>query len=92
MQASISASRLRHPYHGPLFPYARTTGNSFHRVVRAGDFIRWRIRQRSLSSSVPYRTTGRPDVLTLRRLKKQKLALKDQIVKIEDMMIPDIIA
>ena len=37
-------------------------------------------------------TTGRPDVLTLRRLKKQKLALKDQIVKIEDMMIPDIIA
>lgn len=36
--------------------------------------------------------TGRPDVLTLRRLKKQKLALKDQIVKIEDMLIPDIIA
>ena len=37
-------------------------------------------------------TTGRPDQLTLRRLKKQKLALKDQIVKIEDMLIPDIIA
>jgi hypothetical protein len=36
--------------------------------------------------------TGRPDALTLRRLKKQKLALKDQIVKIEDMLIPDIIA
>ena len=36
--------------------------------------------------------TGRPDQLTLRRLKKQKLALKDQIVKIEDMLIPDIIA
>jgi hypothetical protein len=36
--------------------------------------------------------TGRPDVLTLRRLKKQKLFLKDQIVKIEDMLIPDIIA
>ena len=33
--------------------------------------------------------TGRPDALTLRRLKKQKLALKDQI---EDMLIPDIIA
>ena len=35
---------------------------------------------------------GRGDQLTLRRLKKQKLALKDQIVKIEDMLIPDIIA
>jgi hypothetical protein len=37
-------------------------------------------------------TAGRPDPLTLRRLKKQKLALKDQIVKIEDQLIPDIIA
>ena len=36
--------------------------------------------------------SGRPDQLSLRRLKKQKLALKDQIVKIEDDMIPDIIA
>ncbi|MDR0809167.1 MAG: DUF465 domain-containing protein [Gemmobacter sp.] len=36
--------------------------------------------------------TGHPDQLTLRRLKKQKLALKDQIVKIEDRLIPDIIA
>ncbi|HEX9859037.1 MAG TPA: DUF465 domain-containing protein [Paracoccaceae bacterium] len=35
---------------------------------------------------------GRPDPLTLRRLKKQKLALKDQIVRIEDKLIPDIIA
>ena len=36
--------------------------------------------------------TGRPDQLTLRRLKKQKRSLKDQIAKIEDMLIPDIIA
>jgi len=36
--------------------------------------------------------TGRPDQLTLRRLKKQKLFLKDHIVKIEDQLIPDIIA
>ncbi|MFV0492438.1 MAG: YdcH family protein [Pseudorhodobacter sp.] len=34
----------------------------------------------------------RPDPLMLRRLKKQKLALKEQIVKIEDELIPDIIA
>ena len=36
--------------------------------------------------------TGRPDQLTLRRLKKQKLSLKDQIVKIEEQPIPDNIA
>ncbi len=33
-----------------------------------------------------------PDQLRLRRLKKQKLALKDQIVLIEDELTPDIIA
>jgi hypothetical protein len=33
-----------------------------------------------------------PDQITLRRLKKQKLVLKDQIVRIEDRLIPDIIA
>ena len=36
--------------------------------------------------------TTRPDQLTLRRLKKQKLTLKDQISRIEDSLIPDIIA
>jgi hypothetical protein len=35
---------------------------------------------------------GRPDQLTLRRLKKQKLALKDSVTRIEDQLIPDIIA
>ena len=35
---------------------------------------------------------GRGDVLTIRRLKKQKLALKDQISRIEDDLYPDIIA
>ena len=34
----------------------------------------------------------RPDQLTLKRLKKQKLALKDQIARIEDELTPDIIA
>ncbi|MBD3764463.1 MAG: DUF465 domain-containing protein [Rhodobacterales bacterium] len=36
--------------------------------------------------------TGRGDPLTLQRLKRQKLALKDRIVKLEDQLIPDIIA
>lgn len=35
---------------------------------------------------------ARGDHLTLRRLKKQKLALKDQIQRIEDELLPDIIA
>lgn len=33
-----------------------------------------------------------PDQLTLKRLKKQKLGLKDRIALIEDQLTPDIIA
>ncbi len=36
--------------------------------------------------------SGRADQLTLQRLKRRKLSLKDQIVRIEDQLIPDIIA
>jgi len=36
--------------------------------------------------------TARADQLQLRRLKKQKLALKDKIAVIEDQLTPDIIA
>lgn len=36
--------------------------------------------------------SGRGDQLTLRRLKKQKLGLKDRISRIEDILLPDIIA
>jgi hypothetical protein len=35
---------------------------------------------------------GAADQLLIRRLKKKKLALKDQITKIEDQLLPDIIA
>lgn len=35
---------------------------------------------------------GSADQLLVRRLKKKKLALKDQITKIEDQLLPDIIA
>ena len=34
----------------------------------------------------------RADQLRLRRLKKQKLALKDKITRLEDQLTPDIIA
>lgn len=36
--------------------------------------------------------TGHLDALRLKRLKKQKLALKDQISLLEDQITPDIIA
>ena len=36
--------------------------------------------------------THRADQLRMRRLKKQKLALKDKIAQLEDQLTPDIIA
>ncbi|PZT98355.1 DUF465 domain-containing protein [Brevundimonas sp.] len=33
-----------------------------------------------------------PDQLMIARLKRKKLAIKDEIVKIEDVILPDIIA
>jgi hypothetical protein len=33
-----------------------------------------------------------PDQLQIARLKKQKLILRDQIVKLENMLIPDLLA
>lgn len=37
-------------------------------------------------------SSGRADQLTLKRLKKQKLHLKDQVTRLEDFLTPDIIA
>lgn len=37
-------------------------------------------------------TAGNVDQLQLRRLKKKKLSLKDQIILVENQLIPDIIA
>ncbi|MGN6622483.1 MAG: YdcH family protein [Sphingomonas sp.] len=36
--------------------------------------------------------TGAPDQLQIARLKKRKLALRDEIAVLEDQLIPDIIA
>jgi hypothetical protein len=36
--------------------------------------------------------SGRADPLQLKRLKKKKLYLKDEIARIEDQLLPDIIA
>jgi hypothetical protein len=37
-------------------------------------------------------TSGSGDQLQIRRLKKKKLALKDEIITVESKLIPDIIA
>jgi hypothetical protein len=39
-----------------------------------------------LSESIPF------DQLQMQRLKKRKLGLKDQIIQVENMLLPDIIA
>ncbi|MFC7048882.1 YdcH family protein [Emcibacter nanhaiensis] len=36
--------------------------------------------------------TGRADMLQIQRLKKQKLLLKDEVAKLENELLPDIIA
>ena len=35
---------------------------------------------------------GSADILTIKRLKKRKLALKDHMIAVEDQLFPDIIA
>ena len=52
-----------------------------------------RVEHRDLDSAIAALTgTSAPDQLSLARLKKRKLALKDEIALLEDQLIPDIIA
>lgn len=48
---------------------------------------------RDLDSAInALEVSGRADALQLKRLKKKKLFLKDEISRIEDQLLPDIIA
>ena len=48
---------------------------------------------RDLDDVISHIAETRPfDQLQIQRLKKRKLALKDQILKLEDQLLPDIIA
>jgi hypothetical protein len=54
---------------------------------------RLRLEHRDLDAEiVAEEASSLADQLQIKRLKKRKLALKDQITKIEDQLLPDIIA
>ncbi|MFW2391646.1 MAG: YdcH family protein [Methyloceanibacter sp.] len=44
------------------------------------------------SAIVALEDSGRADALQLKRLKKKKLFLRDEISRVEDQLLPDIIA
>ena len=85
---AATQTRIRTPTHA-MTPSSELNYDEMLRI-RLGVLVR---EHRDLDEAIHVlETAGRPDPLTLRRLKKQKLFLKDQIVKMEDNLIPDIIA
>ena len=62
------------------------------RELRA-TLLRLKQEHRDLDSAInALEDSGRADPLHLKRLTKTKLALKDEIARIEDQLLPDIIA
>lgn len=52
-----------------------------------------RVQHRDLDDAISALiTSGTSNMLQIKRLKKQKLLLKDKIAKLEDELLPDIIA
>ena len=57
------------------------------------ELVRLRAEHRALDDEiVALETSGAADQLHIKRLKKKKLMLKDQITAVEDQLLPDIIA
>ena len=57
------------------------------------ELMKLRAEHRDLDDEILHlEQNGTADQLLIRRLKKKKLALKDQITTIEDQLLPDIIA
>ena len=62
-------------------------------IPAASRLVRLRLEHRDLDAAIEaLRATPAPDQLQLARLKKRKLRLKDEIAKLEDALVPDIIA
>ena len=60
---------------------------------RAARLAHLRMEHRDLDAAIEaLRGLSAPDQLQIARLKKRKLRLKDEIMMLEDQMIPDIIA
>ena len=57
------------------------------------ELVKLRAEHRQLDDEiVTLEASGKADQLLIRRLKKKKLVLKDQITSVEDQLTPDIIA
>ena len=55
--------------------------------------VRLKAEHRDLDAEIiALEQAGSGDILTIRRLKKRKLALKDHMIAVEDRLFPDIIA
>jgi hypothetical protein len=64
-----------------------------HEDVLRAELAVLRQDHRDLDAAISaYEASVNPDMLAVRRLKRQKLALKDRIARIEDELTPDIIA
>ena len=69
-----------------------TTTMSHTEILRY-ELARLKADHRDLDTAIAaMHEANRGDALTLKRLKRQKLALKDRIFRIEDELNPDIIA
>ena len=62
-------------------------------IPAASRLVRLRLEHRDLDAAIEALEHGvRSDQLQIKRLKKKKLVLKDEIARVEDDLLPDIIA
>ncbi|MDJ0895286.1 MAG: DUF465 domain-containing protein [Alphaproteobacteria bacterium] len=70
-----------------------TSLNDEQRAILEAKLLELRSEHRDLDDVIARITESVPfDQLQVQRLKKRKLNLKDQIIEIESMLLPDIIA
>ena len=87
----LPARILRLRFGGPAFEESDMQRQN-DRELR-DELVKLRAEHRQLDDEIlDLEVSGSVDQLLIRRLKKKKLALKDQITKIEDQLLPDIIA
>jgi len=68
-------------------------GKMNHQEVLRAELVQMQQEHRDLDAAIEaLHERVRPDVLLLQRLKRKKLLLKDKIQRMEDEILPDIIA